>query len=237
MKAHLREGAAALGRTKVLLVRRPERRHRRTLRVFWGSSPERNPSLFGAEVEHHEDLLELDLAAPGEPIDHPLFLVCTHGKHDRCCARHGRPLYEALREQADEGWVWQCTHVGGDRFAGNVVVLPEGLYFGRISREQVWPLVDDYLARRLHLDTYRGRSCYPFAVQAAESAVRQATGLAGIDEVELVSSDPIHLRAADRVYEVEVEREAGELTYLTCSAETLRHPRRYAARSLRVLGA
>src|SRR5205823_14758202 len=56
-----------------------------------------------------EDLLDLDLTSPGEPVAHPLLLVCAHGKHDRCCARLGRPLYEALAEQAEEGWVWQCS--------------------------------------------------------------------------------------------------------------------------------
>ena len=91
-------------------------------------------------------------------LGHPLLIVCTHGKHDRCCARHGRPLYKALEEQAEDGWVWQSSHVGGDRFAGNVVVLPEGLYFGRVEPGAAWSLLDEYLAGRIDLDHYRGRS-------------------------------------------------------------------------------
>jgi hypothetical protein len=132
VKANLREQAAARPNTKLLFVRRSERRGRPELRVMWGSSPERGASLFHAELESHEDLLDLDLAVPGQPLDHPLLLVCTHGKHDRCCARHGRPLYQALTELAEEDWVWQTSHVGGDRFAGNVVILPEGLYWRSI---------------------------------------------------------------------------------------------------------
>ena len=105
-------------------------------------------------------------------MGHPLLLVCTHGKHDRCCARYGRPLYQALAEQADDGWVWQSSHVGGDRFAGNVVVLPDGLYFGRVEPADAWSLLDEYLAGRIDLEHYRGRSAHTFAEQAAERAIR-----------------------------------------------------------------
>ncbi len=239
VKAHLRERAAARPRTKLLFIRRTERRGRPGLTVLWGSSPERGGVLFHAEVEGYEDLLGLDLTAPGQPLVHPLLLVCTHGKHDRCCARHGRPLFHALAEQADEHWVWQSSHVGGDRFAGNVVFLPEGLYFGRVGPGEAWPVLDEYLAGRIHLEHYRGRCCYSFAEQAAERAVREAAGLRGLDDLQLVEHDGADMvfRAGGRRFDVGVTFEPGELTYLTCSSERLRHPRHYAARILRESGA
>jgi hypothetical protein len=235
VKAHLRDQATARPGTKLLLVRQTRRRGRPGLAVHWGSSSERGGELYRAEVESYDDLLELDLTAPGEPLGHPLLLVCTHGKHDRCCARYGRPLYQALDEQAEEDWVWQSSHIGGDRFAGNAVFLPEGLYFGRVGPGEAWPVLDEYLAGRIHLDRYRGRSCYPFVVQAAERAVREATGLRGIDDVELAGREGalVSFRAGGRLYDVEVTSEPGPLTYLTCAAEALRHPRHYAARILR----
>jgi hypothetical protein len=235
VKAHLREQAAARPRTKLLFIRRTERRGRRRVAAVWGSSPERGGALFRAELDGYEDLLELDLTAPGEPAGHPLLLVCTHGKHDRCCARYGRPLYQALAEQTDDDWVWQSSHVGGDRFAGNVVFLPEGLYFGRVGTGEAWPVLDEYLARRIDLEHYRGRSCYSFAEQAAERAVREATGLRGIDDLELAQSDDRHVAflAGGRTYEVEVTAAPAALTYLTCGTETLRRPQHYAARILR----
>jgi len=240
VKSHLREQVDALPRAKLLFVRRRERRGDTGISVFVCSSSERHPSLRGLEVEGYEDLLALDVAGgepPGEPVGHPLFLVCTHGKHDRCCARYGRPLHDALRELAEPGWVWQSTHVGGDRFAGNVVVLPEGLYFGRVRPEDALGVLDDHLGRRLDLERFRGRSCYPFAVQAADLEVRRMAGLTGIDDLALEWVEPtregwrVRFAAGAVSYETDVVRSDGELTYLTCSAPALRHPRHYAAGS------
>jgi hypothetical protein len=234
VKQRLREQASARPHTKLLFVRRTERRGRPDLRVMWGSSPELGGQLFHADLDQHEDLLDLDLTGPGATLPHPLLLVCTHGKHDPCCARQGRPLYQALTELAEDEWVWQVSHVGGDRFAGNLVVLPEGLYYGRVGPGEAWSVLDEYLARRIDLAHYRGRSSYSFAVQAAERAVREEAGLSGLDDLELVAERPVVVfRGGGRLYEVDVTAAPGALSYLTCASEALRRPRHYAARILR----
>jgi hypothetical protein len=235
VKARLSEQRDARRNTKLLFLRRPHRRDHPTLAVFWGSAGG-GPTLHHAEIEAYDELLGLDLtAAGGELLDHPLFVVCTHGKHDRCCARYGRPLYKALEEQAEDDWVWQSSHVGGDRFAGNVVVLPEGLYFGRVEPGDAWSLLDEYLAGRIDLVRYRGRSAHTFSEQAAEIAIRRMTGLRAMSDLELVEHDGAHVRfrAGSRMFDVGVVYEPGELTYLTCSSETLRRPRHYAVEILR----
>jgi hypothetical protein len=234
VKERLREQVSARPRTKLLFIRRTERRGRAELRVIWGSSPERGARLFHEAFESYDDLLGLDLTAPGPPHDLPVLLVCTHGKHDPCCARHGRPLYQALSELVEEEWVWQVSHVGGDRFAGNLVVLPHGLYYGRVAATEAWSVLDEYLAGRIDLAHYRGRSAHSFAVQAAERVVREDTGLTGIDDLELVAERPlVAFRGGGRRFEVDVTAAPGPLTYLTCSSEALRRPRHYAARILR----
>jgi hypothetical protein len=240
LKEHLRRQRDARPNTKLLFVRRPHRREHPSLSVFWGSSPGRGGELFHAEVDRYDDLLDLDLTARGaDRLGHPLLLVCTHGKHDRCCARYGRPLYEALEDQAEGDWVWQSSHLGGDRFAGNVVFLPEGLYFGRVAPVDAWSVLDEYLAGRIELEHYRGRSAYSFGEQTAEIAVRRTAGLRGLDDLELVEheSEHVRFRAGTRDFDVAVSYEPGVLTYLTCSAEALRHPRHYAAEILRESGA
>ena len=229
----------AAPRSRVLFVRRPERRGTPGLVVFRADSPEQGGTIRCLEVERHDELAGIDLDTAGEPVEHPLLLVCTHGKHDPCCARFGRPLYEALREELEEDWVWQCSHVGGDRFAANLVALPSGLYFGRVEPSESWTVLDELLAGRIPLDRYRGRSCHSFPVQAAERAIREATGLVGVDDLELAAAVEeeggwrvrFARRGSDVQWETLVQRRDGPLTYLTCSADALRHPRHYVAGS------
>jgi hypothetical protein len=238
VKRHLRERARARPLTKLLFIRRTERRRHGTLAIYWGSSPERGACLYRREVERYEDLLELDFVSPGPPVDHPLLLVCTHGKHDPCCARNGRPLYTALRNGLDEDWVWQVSHIGGDRFAGNLVCLPQGLYFGRVGAADAWPLLEDYLGGTLRLEHYRGRSCYTLPVQAAERRVREVARLDGIDDVRLVAAQQrdtawqVTLTGRECTYDVEVCPAVGDLTHLTCVDEMLKRPLRFVAEIL-----
>ena len=237
VKARLREQVRAVPNGRLLFVRRPDRRRAETLRAFTADSREGNERLRSFDLEGHEDLRELDLLDPdgGAPVEHPLFLICTHGKHDPCCARYGRPLYEALRDEAEDDWVWQTTHIGGDRFAGNLVCLPEGVYYGRADRMHAAGILDEHLGGRVSLDLYRGRSTYPFAVQAAERAVREETGLVGIHDLVLARAEQegenwrVAFLAGGVEHEVDVHSELGDLTFLTCTAAAVRRPLRYVA--------
>jgi hypothetical protein len=235
VKAHLAAERRRLPHARVLFVRRGERRGGDGIAVFVAVTTRERRELRRLHVDAYDELAGLDLETAGDPVGHPLFLVCTHGKHDRCCARRGRPVYEALREQVEQGWVWQSSHVGGDRFAGNVVALPDGVYYGRVDPAATWPVVEAALAGRIHPPCYRGRSCYGFAAQAAELAVREATGGYGIDDVVVRSVRPegdgwtAVVAAGARRYDVDARAEEGEPTHLTCSTERLRRPKRYVA--------
>ena len=251
-KRHLRAQLRALPNARLLFVRRPGRHQPDSFSVFFGRSLERDRRFFRAEIESYGDLPRLDFTAalagqptaPAVPLAHPLLVVCTHGKRDRCCAKYGRPLYDEVAAEAEAGWVWQSTHVGGDRFAGNLVCLPEGLFFGRVERPDVWGLLDEYLAGRIDLPRYRGRSCYGFAIQAAERHVREASGRAGVDDLRLEAAE----RTADDAWRVRFRVEPGELhevdvvtrladeaTHLTCSSRAPQRPRRHLATGYRVL--
>jgi Sucrase/ferredoxin-like len=159
--------------------------------------------------------------------------VCTHGKHDRCCSKFGRPLYDAVREQVEDGWVWQSSHVGGDRFAGNLVSLPDGAYHGRVEPGEAWTVLDAALRGEVHLPRYRGRSCHSFPAQAAERAVREHTGVLGVVDVRVASCErsgdgwAAVVESGGTAWEVDVRRELGEPTHLTCSTEQLRRPSSY----------
>jgi hypothetical protein len=236
VKARLRELRAAEPRTRLLLIRRPDRRHHPNFVVYVADSREGRERLARLEVSHHEKLRDVDPWTAATEIDGPLFLACTHGKHDPCCARYGRPLFDALSEQLEAESVWQCTHVGGDRFAGNAVCLPHGVYYGRVDRDEVPGLVDEYLAGRISLAHYRGRSCWPFAVQAAERRIRAEEGLTALDDLSLNGLEEaggrwtVSFSTREGPREVEVAAELGELTQLTCNADAAKRPLRYVAR-------
>lgn len=122
------------------------------------------------------------LGLPAHPD--PVVAVCTHGRHDPCCAERGRPLAAALAARFGDP-VWEASHLGGDRFAGNVLLLPHGDYFGRLDPETGPRVVAEYLQGRLDLDHHRGRSTRRWEVQAAEAAARRALGVRGLDAVRV----------------------------------------------------
>jgi hypothetical protein len=239
LKQHLVAERVRLPHARILFVRRSERRSKNGLAAYIARSTPSERELRCVELERHDDLIGLDLATAGEPVDHPLFLVCTHGKHDRCCAKFGRPLYAAVREQVEDSWAWQSSHVGGDRFAGNLVVLADGAYYGRVEPADAWPVVEAALDGRVHLPLYRGRSCYGFAAQAAEIAVREASSELGVEAVRvrsIVSAGAgwrADVEAAGTAYEVDVHIEEGAPTHLTCSTRRLSRPKRYVGEILR----
>jgi hypothetical protein len=148
-------------------------------------------------------------------------LVCTNGRHDACCATYGRPLVRDLRDSPWAAQVWECSHIGGDRFAANLVVLPDSLYFGRMEPAEAEVLLDAHAAGQLSLEWFRGRSTLRFAEQAAEHALRTALDVRGIDDVVIPPTHDVdRIRAQVRgigTIDVVMERTVGIIDEpLTC---------------------
>ena len=249
LKGHLRDQLGRLSPSRLLFLKKPERRSSGRRQVWFGTSRPGEERFFQLEVDHLEDLRDFDFAGalagegtPGVPLDHPMLVVCTHGKRDRCCAKNGRPIYDALKNETEPGWVWQSTHVGGDRFAGNVVVFPHGLYYGRVEPADVPALLEACAAGQVELSRYRGRAAFTFKVQAAEHGIREAEGLLGIGDLTFLGCRPkgddawrVRFRGPERaVYEADVVSElADEPVFLTCGAAEPTRPRRFAATNVR----
>lgn len=133
-------------------------------------------ALHQAMVGRLTDVLEWDLEglARGQfptqstPVDGPLEFICTHSGRDRCCAQLGRAR-AALRPHA-----WECSHLGGHRFAATSLVLPSGQLFGRLDATSS----DDLTTRSL-----RGASYLTEVEQVADIAVRQ--------RINAASSEPL----------------------------------------------
>ena len=121
----------------------------------------------------------------GATMTDPIFLVCTNGKRDACCALRGRVLVNDLVADHAER-TWECTHLGGHRFAGNLVCLPDGILYGRVPPGDGPRLATAYLEGRLDPELLRGRSAWPAPAQVAERELRVRLGLEGVADVSLV---------------------------------------------------
>ena len=103
------------------------------------------------------------------------------GVHERAprrrAARRSAARWSArLRRSRWADRVWECSHIGGDRFAGNLVLLPESLYFGRCDGPAAERVLAEFDAGRLDLARFRGRSTFTLVEQAAEHFVRTELG-------------------------------------------------------------
>ncbi len=220
-------------RAKVLLVRRarassdPERPN-----VFAVHADHRLPRVEHGTVADLREVLDLDLTSFRDggstglaPYEGSLFCVCTNGRHDACCAEFGRPVAMALDDAHPEE-TWEVSHIGGDRFAGNLVVLPEGLYYGRLDPQRAIGVAGGHLAGELDLDHLRGRSSYPMPVQAAELHLRRQLRATRIADVELVRRATVGdvttatFAVAGGTYDVRVRTlvDPASATRLTCKA-------------------
>lgn len=151
---------------RVQLIRRPGRHGEGDGRIFAGWT-------VGAEPWLVETGGGLDLAAlaagervAGTPVDR-LYLVCVHARRDRCCGRFGAPLARALAAAYPDE-VWESTHVGGHKFAANLVLLPHGLYYGPTDLAVATDAIGAYQRGEVLAHRYRGRAGQEANVQQAE---------------------------------------------------------------------
>ena len=139
---------------RVVLARHPDRLRATDERFVWWSlahpsTPEgwqrTDGSGFVARLKHLDEILDwnphdfaIDSPQPeAVPLDRPWQFVCTHGNRDVCCARHGRALMKDILGRRDTAW--ECSHLGGHRFAPTTLVLPSGRMYGRLDQSPPWP--------------------------------------------------------------------------------------------------
>ncbi len=171
------------------------------------------------------ELLDLPLdGSAGTAETAPTFLVCAHSRHDTCCALRGRPVADALT-RLRPGRVWECSHVGGERFAANVLVLPTGLLYGRVLPFAAQEFIDAAEAGEVVGALLRGRVGFVPAAQAAMAFAHEQLALRKVGEVRVIGlrrtdGEPITVRldTPHGVVDVSVVVERSEPAKLTCHA-------------------
>lgn len=181
----------------------------------------------------------------GEPATRPTYLVCTHGGHDACCALRGRPLARALPAPGPTD-VWECSHLGGDRFAANVLVLPHGFYYGQVPGDGA-EIVAAHERGEVALPWLRGRAGVPPPGQAAQQHARRQLGLVGLEDLVVtgiraltapgaaIERWAVTMAGPDGDVVVTVESRPSEVAvHLTCRAT---HPAHYRTWHVSMLSA
>ncbi len=158
----------------------------------------------------------------------PVFLVCTNGRRDVCCAVRGRPVARDAAVQRP-GQVWETSHTGGHRFAPTGVLLPSGVTLARVDAPDVLAALDaaalgELPAHLLGPRHDRGRSALPPTEQAAESAVRALTRTVGLNAVRVSDSADVGAGTRVRVDHAVLGEAAASTTVLV--RQTSRRPDR-----------
>jgi hypothetical protein len=151
--------------------------------------------------------------------------VCTQVAHDPCCAVRGRPVAAALAISHPE-LTWEISHIGGDRFAANLLVLPGGHYLGRVPPALAGEVLDTLLTGRRPTPYYRGRIVWRTAVQAAQELAAERLGVTELDGLiprRIGALRPnvwrVHFDGPDGVVTADVEqRRSDEPVRLACHA-------------------
>ncbi|MGW5701189.1 sucrase ferredoxin [Amycolatopsis japonica] len=174
---------------RIALVRRVARRPPIRDRPFRWFRVDARPGHEQIRTGEFSDAAELGRStfAEGRVWQEPLALVCVHGRHDTCCAVRGRSLATTLAAEFSES-TWECSHLGGCRFAPSMVLLPHGFTFGGLRPADASGLFQRYLDGVVDGRFLRGRSSHPPVVQAAHHHARAATGVVGIDDLRLTKT-------------------------------------------------
>ncbi|MFZ1411819.1 MAG: sucrase ferredoxin [Micropruina sp.] len=195
--AVLEEAVGAAGGT-LLLIRQPDQHaevESATLRrVYLAGGLQEDPWLLTGLIADPAELLTLPLATLGSavqgdvlaiapwlaPAGEAVLLVCANARRDICCAVRGRPIaldVAALRP----GRVWECSHLGGHRFAPTGIVLPLAQVLARLTTEVALAALDAaeqgrFASQALGPWHDRGRTHREPALSVADSWIRAEIG-------------------------------------------------------------
>lgn len=173
-------------------------------------------------IEHPEQVLDLDLSAPGrnnaQPVDHPVLLICTHAKRDVCCALKGRPLAAEMVPAFPADQVWESSHTKGHRFAPSMLLMPWNYSFGQMNGEATSAMLTAAQQGEFFYPGNRGRGTRDARGQVVELAVvehlinqGEKVGISGLQVDEITVTHP-----DGRIFEVTLEQQTIEGVISSC---------------------
>ncbi|OVA20618.1 Sucraseferredoxin-like [Macleaya cordata] len=106
-----------------------------------------------------------------EPLEGSYIFVCSHGSRDRRCGVCGPALIEKFKEEIelcgmkDRVFVSACSHVGGHKYAGNLIIFSPnsegkvtGNWYGYVTPDDVPILLDQHIGKGVIIEKlWRGQ--------------------------------------------------------------------------------
>lgn len=193
-------------------------RHRRKATDPLTAYVSRDGKLRQLEFHDYATLANIDPLSEDIPIcEDTVYFVCTHARRDLCCSRNGLPAWQKL-DQLSNGRTWQTTHLGGHRFAPNVLVLPTGHSYGRVFAKDTERFFDEVESGGIPWEFLRGNSAMPPEAQVCEQAIMAQDGRflrVENDEVVFTTPDGTNRMAVPESTEMEILPSCGETTTKT----------------------
>lgn len=227
---------------RILLIKKGKTDTSKKISIFTITNDVFAPFINQKIIENYSDILDIDFdsmfAEKFSPIEKEMVIVCTNGTKDKCCSKFGLPIFNELSKY-DTIDVWQCSHIGGDRYAPTLIVLPYCIYYGHLDKNSVNELVQHINNKEIFLSKYRGRTSLHFYSQAAEYFLRESLSNSKLYELEFVSQEKIDsnycivFKVKDKSYKVTISIEKTDYTnYLECNSTKLITSNKYVLHNI-----
>ena len=180
--------------TRLLLIRNPEF-EQGELSIFGINNTGKENKVNRKFISSYEEILDIDLSILFEDnsnLNHEgyLYLVCTNGTKDKCCAKLGIPIYNEFKKNRPEV-TWQCSHVGGDRFAPTMFTIPSCTNYGHLVKEDVTSIINHEENKAIYLDKLRGQAFLNFYEQAATYFLRKKLRDSKLGTIIVIESEKL----------------------------------------------
>lgn len=129
---------------------------------------------------------------PDPDAEIPRLLVCAHAARDICCGIDGRAL---LRRLGPRSGLWECSHLGGHRFAPTALAAVQGMVYGRLTDSVSDQLMCEEQPRPDLVGYMRGSPALDPQEQVAQLTVLTQRGEISTD-LARVTDSPLTIRVS-----------------------------------------
>lgn len=88
----------------------------------------------------------------------PLYMACGHGSRDERCGKSAPYILQEFQTICNpKEKLAYISHIGGHAYAGNVIIYPENIWYGRVLPDKVQGLYHSYHNNQIIKELYRGQ--------------------------------------------------------------------------------